>query len=143
MANSPANLLNEIYKTCQMSIAAIDKLDNLSPNKDLNNELDTQKNRYSSFSDSSKTLLDILGETPKEPSLLSKTAADTGIVAKTLFQKDPSHIADLMIKGTTMGVVDLTKALDGFGNQDQAVGELAGDVLDYQEQCIDRLKSYL
>ncbi len=143
MANSPTNLLNEIYKTCQMSISAIDKLDNLSPNRELNNELVAEKSKYASFSDNTKTLLDILGETPKEPSVISKTAADAGIVAKTIFQKDPSHIADLMIKGTTMGVVDLTKALDGFGNQDQAVGELAGDVLNYQEQCIDRLKSYL
>ncbi len=143
MANSPANLLNEIYKTCQMSISAIDKLDNVSPSKDLNSELSSEKNKYISYSENSKTLLDILGEKPTEPSILTKTAADAGIMAKTLFQKDPSHIADMMIRGTTMGNVELTKALDGFGNQDQAVHELAGNVLHYQEQCIDRLKSYL
>lgn len=143
MANNPTNLLGEIYRTCQMSISAIDRLDDLPLEKDLSSELQAQKSRYTSFSENSKTLMDILGEKPEEPSLISKATADAGIMAKTLFQKDASHIADLMIKGTTMGVVDLTKALDGFGNQDQTVGELAGDVLNYQEQCIDRLKTYL
>ena len=66
-----------------------------------------------------------------------------GINSRTLLNTSTSHIAELMIKGSNMGVIEMEKIL----NQNEEAGEkpvaLAKQLLDFEAKNVERLKKYL
>ncbi|MNJ03052.1 hypothetical protein D3C73_1632290 [compost metagenome] len=64
---------------------------------------------------------------------------------KMNIQKDDSHshIAEMIIKGSTMGVTDVTKHLNKFDDVDSDIINLANKLLKIEENNIEEMKNYL
>ena len=74
--------------------------------------------------------------------------ADIGnfLGTKMEMMKDNSdaRIADMLTKGFTMGVVDITKRIDNYkGDADKDILNLAKKLLKFSQENIDFLKPYL
>ena len=63
--------------------------------------------------------------------------------AKTLFNKSPSKLAEMMIQGNTMGVVKMIKHMNDYEGNDIEVNRLAGKVIKMERTNIDKLKQFL
>ena len=61
----------------------------------------------------------------------------------TMVDHRPSHVAEMLIQGSTMGVIDITENMNNYSNAEQPVKDLAKQVLDFENQNIERLKTYL
>lgn len=67
--------------------------------------------------------------------------AKMGMVMNTMLDTTTSHLAEMMINGATMGIIDLEKKLnDGGGGEAE---RLARDVLRYEKETVERLGQYL
>ncbi|MFA7138865.1 MAG: hypothetical protein WC151_10140, partial [Bacteroidales bacterium] len=55
----------------------------------------------------------------------------------------PSHIADMLIKGNTMGVTGITKSLNSHKNADPQIQSLADRFIKLEQSNIERLMKFL
>jgi len=65
-----------------------------------------------------------------------------GIEMKTMFDKSNSKIAELLLQGTNMGIIEGRKLLNNKGT-DPNVEKLVSDYVKNQEEAVEKLKEYL
>lgn len=62
---------------------------------------------------------------------------------ETLRDRSPSHLADTLIQGSTMGVIDMTRARARCPEADPGAHQLANEFLKNGQESIERLKRFL
>ena len=68
----------------------------------------------------------------------------TGVQMNTIADKTPSHIAEIMIQGTTMGIIEGRKLINNETNQvNQDVKDLLNNFVTFQENNVEQLKKFL
>ena len=65
------------------------------------------------------------------------------IHGNTLFNATTSHMAEMLIRGSSMGMTSLWKAMNRNEKADGQALVLAGELLDFEENNIRELKKYL
>ena len=76
--------------------------------------------------------------------LISKMGAYFGINMEVMKDYSDSRLADMLIQGLTMGVLNVTKKIDTFkGDADKEIIKLGKEFKDFQQKSIDKLKVYL
>lgn len=136
-------LLQFVYQNTKMGE---DNLRSLLPSvedTDLKSHLHRQMTGYSKFNNQAEEEICKRNGQPKENSAMSKFASRMGVKMNAMKDHSASHIADMMIQGSTMGIVDMTEHLNRCGDVDATAKRLANDVVHFEQNNIDRLKSYL
>jgi hypothetical protein len=82
------------------------------------------------------------GEVPRRASPMSRASIRFGVATHTLFDNSNSHLAELVINGSTMGVIDMTKAIRSIPSGQQA-RNLGKELLQFEQNSIDEMKRYL
>lgn len=76
-------------------------------------------------------------------SALAKIRSRTMLNFSTLTDKSTSHIAEMLIMGSTAGVIDMTKSLRKYSDAPKESRELAQHLLVMEEKNIEELKQFL
>ena len=141
MLDKNEELLNEVYKNTKMGgDSIIDLLDKVSDNG-LRSEMTNELSVYRRYAKEASEKLGERGLKPKELPMTAKMGAKMGMVMNTMLDTTTSHLAEMMINGATMGIIDLEKKLnDGGGGEAE---RLARDVLRYEKETVGRLGQYL
>lgn len=135
------NILDEINKGCYMGIHAIkiilDKTDNL----DFKELLDKQIDMYEEIS---SKIMDIYPSKnpPEEISNMAKLMSWYGIQKDTILDNSTSKLADLLLNGTNMGIIEGRKLLNNK-NMDKKIHKICSDYVKIQEKYIEKLKKFL
>lgn len=74
---------------------------------------------------------------------IAQAGAWLGIQMETLRDRTPSHLADTLIQGSTMGVIDMTRARARCPEADPGAHQLANEFLKNGQESIERLKRFL
>lgn len=76
--------------------------------------------------------------------LISKMGAYLGINMEIMKDNSDSRIADMLIQGMTMGVLNVSKKIDNYKDRiDKELIKLGEEFKEYQQKSIDKLKVYL
>lgn len=140
-----ATLLTAVYKNVKM---AVDSLLNLMPkvgDESLKNDMTVQLSVYEGFASRTAKLLAREGAKPQEEGVITKLSAKMGMAMNTLRDSSTSHIAEMIIEGSVMGVNDLTKQLHEAKKRG-VTGEalhLAEHLCEYEEKIAEDFKAYL
>ncbi len=138
-------LSEAIYKNVRMGSDLTLTLLPKVKNEKLKAEMSEQLGEYEQFSAKAKTLIKRKGDEAKEESPLSKWMAKMGITMNTLADSTSSHIAEMMIQGSTMNITDLLRNIheseDECGGCDEIA--LARDIVKFEEKNIEKMKAYL
>ena len=81
-------------------------------------------------------------DTPHEVSPITKTMTWWGIEMKTFNDKSNSKIAELLVKGTNMGIIEGRRILNNK-NIGKEVEKLVDEFVRMQEDSLEILKEYL
>ena len=65
------------------------------------------------------------------------------IQMNTLLDSSEQHIAEIMINGTTMGIIDMTKKLNELEQPKAKEKEIAEEFIENSQAYIDMWKNYL
>ena len=65
------------------------------------------------------------------------------IQANTMLNISTNHVADMVIQGNARGITDLMKAKHNNKNSGSMANELAEELMDFEEENIERLKRFL
>ena len=144
--NENNELLLYIYKNADMGVKSTTKLIKLLNNSDnkIKNIVEGQLKGYENFLKKSKTLLKKHKIEAKGNNLLTEITAS--ITMNMEFMKDNSDakIADILIRGFTMGNIEIDKKIDKFKDDaDKSILKLAKDLKKFGEANIELLKPYL
>lgn len=152
--NNETALLQEIYKGAVMGTQSIRLLLPKVDNPRFRSDLQTQNQQYEQTAAQAERQLKELGQCPKEPEGYQKGMLWAGLQGKTLCNQETSYLAELMIQGSNMGIISLTKVLNSYTPADpqadpagqqaqQQARNLAEATIQLEEDNINRLKTYL
>ncbi len=137
------NVLDELNKGACMGIDAINFIFDKVDSKELKEILDKQVCDYKKITeDIEKLYPEYSMEEPHETSVMEKVRTWYGIEIQTFLDKSDSKIAELIVKGTNMGIIEGRKLLN-HKIADQQVEELVKEYVDMQENALEKLKAYL
>ena len=137
------NVLDELNKGACMGRDAIHFILDKVTDDALKQELNRQYNKYKEISDKICELYPEYSEDePHETSAMNKMMTWYGIEMKTFMDKSTSKIAELLLQGTNMGIIEGRRLLNHKGT-DEHVNSLVKQYVDMQEDAVEKLKSFL
>ena len=136
------NLLQEVSKNVKMGGDSIIDLIDHAEDKHFRGEMTLELEKYREFERKAAKKLGERGLKPTEITPLAKMGAKVGMAFNTMLDTTTSHLAEMMINGATMGIVDLEKKLNEGGYTPEAES-FAREVLDYEKASVERLGQYL
>ncbi len=143
MHHENTNLLNEVSKASKMGMDAIDILLPKIKKEDLKTELKDQRAEYQKLQDKANAAMKAYRVTPEKEKKLEQTMLWGSIQMNTLLDSSEQHIAEMMINGTTMGIIDMTKKLNELEQPREKEKELAEAFIAHSQAYIDMWKGYL
>jgi hypothetical protein len=139
-------LLEYIYKDANMGTETVTTLIKTIHDKDnkIKKDIEDVLKNYEKYVKKTKKLIEKHKLKVKEESAASKMGAWMGIKTELIKDNSDARIADMLIKGLTMGVIDVSKKIDNFkGDVDNDIIKLASEFKDFQNDSINKLKNYL
>lgn len=121
----------------------ISQLIGISQDEEYKRLLQSQLQEYTTIYNSTDKKLKELNKDAKNINSFSKASTYAMINLKTLTNKSPSHISEMLIQGNTMGIIDLTKKLKEYDDADQEILSLANKLLKLEQNNIEECKKYL
>ena len=143
MAMENENLLEEIYQATNMGLEATRMVIPKVHDESLREDIERQGENYKGMATKAKEMLHHNGQLPKEEDPVKKAMLWGSIQMSTLVNTKPRHIAEMMINGTTMGIVDITKKLNELDDADAGAKTLAEEYLANEQKNIEDLKKHL
>ena len=142
---SRADTLACIYEKVKMGA---DSIVNLLPKVEdtrLKSDMSVQLSGYEEFAARARKELQEMGVEAEEKGFMTKAMAKVGMEFNTMMDTSISHIAEMMIQGSNMGMIEMNKLLntcERCDSEDGAVG-LAREIVAFEEKNLERMKKYL
>ena len=143
--NKNAELLNDLYSNVKMgSDSIINLLPKVKDDK-MKSMMTDQLNQYEKYAQDLKDRLNCAGVEAKEPSAISKISAKIGMEMKSMQDSTTSHMAQMMVQGSTMDVTDLLQKVSVYENLPECREsvKLAKEIVDFEEHNIEKMKEFL
>ena len=143
MDENEMNVLDELNKGACMGMDAIhfilDKVEDENLKQVLNNQ-------YKKYEDISNQICELYpkysDKEPHETNAVNKVLTWYGVEMKTLMDNSSSKIAELLLQGTNMGIIEGRKILNNK-ELDSKVHKIAQEYVDMQEDALEKLKEFL
>lgn len=128
-----------------MGTDAVNTILGKARDKAFREELTAELDGYQDFANRARDKLTALSVVAREVGTLAKLPSELSINMSTLVDDSTSKLAELMIDGNTMGVVQMKKELSRAEDDDisSSAISLAEDVVAFQEQNIETMKTFL
>ena len=135
-------LLQYIYKTADMGCEGIDAVSEHAEQK-LLDELKKERVEYEDIRSDADALIRRGGDTPAGSGRLAKMSAEMMSAGQLAMDDSRSKIAEMMIQGTTMGIVKTIRHLKDYEGNDEEARKLGERLLEIQEENVEKMKEYL
>lgn len=137
------NALDELNKGATMGMDSLKFIIEKVEDKDFKRVLSKQYDAYSKISKKvNKIYEDYADKTPHETSTMEKVMVWSDIQMKTINNKSTSKIAEMLLQGTNMGIIEGRKMLNNKV-LDKKVNDLIEEFVGMQEEYVEVLKSFL
>jgi len=137
------NVLDELSKGACMGRDAIHFIMDKVTDDGLREELNKQYEKYHQISERIKELYPEYSEDePHKTSAMNKAMTWYGIEMKTIKDDSTSHLAELLLQGTNMGIIEGRRLLN-HKDTDTEVHSLIQEYVDMQEEAVEKLKQFL
>lgn len=143
MKSQEAAVYREIQRNAEMAMKAIDTISGKVYDDDLALQISRQSLKYAElYNEASRQLMEGKAER-YQSNALTDAMLRTGIHYNTMLNTSTEHIAEMMIKGSNNGILEMEKVLKHNENAGERPTALAKQLIDFEESNIKRLKDYL
>jgi len=136
-------LLGDIYQLAETGLEAAGTVLQKTDDPALREEIEEQYNDYSQAKAKAEQSLIDSGAFPKGNSPFQKATMWGAIQMQTLGECSDDHIAEIMIKGTNTGIVDLTHDISQCENASDSTKRFAERFIKTEQRHIENLKAFL
>ena len=137
--------LDEVNKGACMGMDAVDYLLEKVEDNELNELLTKSYNDYKEISEEANKLYKNFkddDEEPHETNMMTKAMTWSGVEMKTFNDRSNSKIAEIMLQGVNMGVIEGRKLLNNK-KIDKEVNKIISKFVNMQEKLVEDLKKFL
>lgn len=143
MDENEMNVLDELNKGACMGMDAIHFILDKVEDENLKQVLNNQYKKYEDISNQiCKLYPKYSDKEPHETNAVNKVLTWYGVEMKTLMDNSSSKIAELLLQGTNMGIIEGRKILNNK-ELDSKVHKIAQEYVDMQEDAVEKLKEFL
>ena len=137
-------ILAEIYRNCHLALESISDILPAIEDEELKAEILHQHEEYERISGKAACLARDRGLEVKEPGAVKKALMWSSIKMSTLMDNTRSHIAEMMVQGTVMGITSLKTSLGELPeNDDEEITALLKELISVEEEFEKKLKEFL
>ena len=145
MTNPGEQLLCEIYKNANMGEDSLCMLIGKVKDEKLRRDITCQLDTYAGYAQTAKNKLADMNVKAKELSPIAKISSEISMAVSTMTDSSAQKLAELIIEGSTMGIVELKKQITAAKNENapEHIVNFANEVVTFEENSINRMKEYL
>ncbi|MDE6168235.1 MAG: hypothetical protein K2G28_07230 [Acetatifactor sp.] len=143
MKSQEVALYQEIQRNTEMAMKAIDTISDKIYDDALAMQMSRQSIRYSELHNEASRQLVAAKAQSYQGSALADAVLKTGLRYNTMLNTSTGRIAELMIKNSTNGILEMEKALKHNESAGEKPVALAKRLIEFEEKNVARLKSYL
>lgn len=137
------DLLEEVRRAAAMGLEAVQVIEPKIRDEALLQEVRRQGAEYRRLSSRAEQMLRRQGRRPSAEEPVKKAMLRGSVHWNTLMDSSTGRLSELLINGTTMGIIDMTKKLNDHPEADAGARQLAGEYLKSEELHIEKLKKLL
>ena len=141
--DSPQYILNQVNQGIKMGMDSISNVSEKVQDSRLKDELLFQYDKYNEILNEVNDELTNYDDFPKDLNPMQKAMGWMGVEMNTLTDKSNSKIAELMIQGTNMGIIEGVKLLNHNPDTEQHIKDILNKFIDFQQNNVEQLKKYL
>ncbi len=141
--NKPEYILNEINKGIKMGMDSISTIAEKVTDDQLKDDLQSEYNQYNEILNDVNAELGKYEEFPKELNPAQKMMGWFDVQISTMTDDSDSKIAEMLIKGTNMGIIEGVKLLNNNPETTPEIKNILTNFIQFQENNVERLKKYL
>lgn len=143
--NRDADFLQDIYSNVKMGSDSIINLLPKIKNDEMKAAVTAQLDQYEKYAADVKERLSAQGIQAKEVGAMAKISAKLGMEMKSMQDGTTSHMAEMMVQGSTMDVTDLLQKVNAYEDYPECRSSvsLAKEIVDFEEKNIEKMKEFL
>ena len=139
-------LLEHLYKDSSMGTQTLTDLLNVLNDKDnkIKDVIEDQLKGYERYKKEASKYLKKYKKEGKEYNMFAKMGAMMGVKMEMLKDNSDSRVADMLIKGFTMGIIEAEKKIKNYKDKvDSKNLDLMKEFLKFHEDNVEALKKFL
>ena len=136
-------LLQDVVRNARTGQDAVEQLMKKAEHGPMKRELALEQEDYAVARREGEQALREAGGRAEPVGPMAKTGMWIGLELETMADRSDAHIAEIVIQGATMGVIEMTKALNTYDSADAHARGLASQFVVRQNEAIDRQKGFL
>lgn len=142
--NDTEKLLKFIYKNAEMGRKTVDPIKNMNSDEKFQATLDRMLADYNEICSEADAELKKAGASEAEGlDLGEKMMTEMSLRFSTMRDRSVPHLADMLLKGASMGVTDISKRLSEFKEASGDAVRLAKRLMKMNSDTIDEMKKFL
>ncbi len=141
--NQNIEFLNYIHQNAEMGLTTINQLIKIAEDEKFLKHLKIQLEEYRNIDNKAIEMLHKENNEEKDINKLAKISAYMNIAMKTMMDKTPSRISEIMMQGSVMGIIDILKNLKRYPEANDKIKTLAKKLLATEESNIEHLKEFI
>lgn len=141
--NNENYVLNEINKGIKMGMDSISNVSEKVQDTQFKKDLKYQYDEYNKILNNVNNELSNYDDFPKELNPMQKAMSWMSVEMNTMADKSNSKIAEMMLQGTNMGIIEGVKLKNQYPDLDNPVKNILNEFISFQQNNIEQLKKYL
>jgi len=141
--NGNTEMLNYIFQNSEMGVDTIGQIVELVKEPEFKKQLTSQLSEYEKIKTEAKAMLNKHGCEEKTINKFDKIKTYLMINIQTLTDKSPSHISEMLIIGSNMGMIDAIKNIHQYNEAEKDIVKLMQRLLKFEEENIKKLTEFL
>ena len=138
-------MLSDIHKNADMGQDTLRHILDATKDAEFSKTVSRQMQEYEKAFQVSGQMLKARNapEEQKEAPMISKWMAHMNINRKSMQDMQTSKLAEMLIQGSTMGIIEETESLKKHPEADEPMQQIARDMIQFAQDSIERLKQNL
>ena len=142
--NTDKEALVSLYKNAHIALQSISDIIKEVSDENMKRELSDQYDGYEKYIGKLSSYMKETSTEVQDINPFKKAMLFASVKMNTAMDDSVSHVAELMIKGTVMGITELHELLNGSGNEiSEKVLNFAKELTELEESYDQRLKKFL
>ena len=144
LMNANVEFLNYVYQNSQMGVDTLEQLLEITEDEKLQAYLEKQLTGYRKFHSEARDILNRNGYDEKGLGTFEKVRTYLMVNLQTMADDSTSHIAKMLIQGSSMGITEAVKKLHQYGNDvEKDIQKLMKRLQEFEEANVEKLKEFL
>lgn len=141
--NDENYVLNELNKGIKMGMDSISNVAEKVQDDNFKQDLKYQYDKYNDILNNVNNQLSNYDDFPKELNPMQKAMGWMSVEMNTIADKSNSKIAEMMLQGTNMGIIEGIKLKNEFPDLNNSVESVLNEFIKFQQDNVEQLKKYL